>query len=135
MTAAYTTFANKGVHVPSTSILRIDDTQGRPIYTFDPRHPHGIRAMREDVAFLISSMLSYKTARYHEFSPGNPLEVDRPAAAKTGTTDSFRDNWTIGYTPHLAVGVWAGNSVTSIMRNRICITVAVPIWPALIHEA
>ncbi len=135
MTAAYTTFANKGVHVPSTSILRIDDTQGRPIYTFDPRHPHGIRAMREDVAFLISSMLSDKTARYHEFSPGNPLEVDRPAAAKTGTTDSFRDNWTIGYTSHLTVGVWAGNSDNSIMRNVIGITGAGPIWHDIMEYA
>jgi len=135
MTAAYATFANKGVRVPSTSILRIDDTQGRPIYTFDPRHPHGIRAMREDVAFLISSMLSDKTARYHEFFPGNPLEVDRPAVAKTGTTDSFRDNWTIGYTPHLTVGVWAGNSDNSIMRNVIGITGAGPIWHDIMEYA
>jgi membrane peptidoglycan carboxypeptidase len=135
MTAAYATFANKGVRVPSTSILKIDNAQGRAIYTFDPRHPHGVRVMREDVAFLISSMLSDKTARYHEFSPGNPLEVDRPAAAKTGTTDSFRDNWTIGYTPHLAVGVWAGNSDNTIMRNVIGITGAGPIWHDIMEYA
>jgi membrane peptidoglycan carboxypeptidase len=135
MTAAYATFANKGIRVPSTSILKIDDAQGQPIYSFDPSHIHGTQAMREDVAFLISNMLSDKTARYHEFYPGNPLEVDRPAAAKTGTTDSFRDNWTIGYTPHLAVGVWAGNSDNSIMRNVIGITGAGPIWHDIMEYA
>jgi membrane peptidoglycan carboxypeptidase len=133
MTAAYATFANKGVRVPSISILKIENAQGQPIYTFDSSHIHGTRAMREDIAFLISSMLSDKTARYHEFSPGNPLEVDRPAAAKTGTTDSFRDNWTIGYTPHLAVGVWSGNSDNSIMRSVIGITGAGPIWHDIIE--
>ncbi len=135
MTAAYATFANKGVRVPSTSILKIENAQGQPIYTFDPSHIHGTRVMREDVAFLISSMLSDKAARYHEFYPGNPLEVDRPAAAKTGTTDSFRDNWTIGYTPHLAVGVWTGNSDNSIMRNVIGITGAGPIWHDIMEYA
>jgi membrane carboxypeptidase/penicillin-binding protein PbpC len=80
-------------------------------------------------------MLSDKTARYREFYPGNPLEVDRPAAAKTGTTDSFRDNWTIGYTPHLTVGVWAGNSNNSIMRNVIGITGAGPIWHDIMEYA
>ncbi len=135
MTAAYAIFANKGVRVPSVAILKIADSQGRPIYTFDPSHIHGTRVMREDVAFLISSMLSDKTARYREFYPGNPLEVDRPAAAKTGTTDSFRDNWTIGYTPHLTVGIWAGNSDNSIMRNVIGITGAGPIWHDIMEYA
>jgi membrane peptidoglycan carboxypeptidase len=135
MTAAYATFANKGVRVPSISILKIENAQGKPIYTFDRSHIHGTRVMREDVAFLISSMLSDKAARYHEFFPGNPLELDRPAAAKTGTTDSFRDNWTIGYTPHLAVGVWAGNSDNSIMRNVIGITGAGPIWHDIMEYA
>jgi membrane peptidoglycan carboxypeptidase len=135
MTAAYATFANHGVRVPSISILKIENAQGQPIYTFDPSHIHGTRVMRADVAFLISSMLSDKTARYHEFFPGNPLEVDRPAAAKTGTTDSFRDNWTIGYTPHLAVGVWVGNSDNSMMRNVIGITGAGPIWYDIIEYA
>src|SRR5205807_6971516 len=52
----------------------------------------------------------------------------RRAAAKTGTTQSFRDNWTMGYTPHIAVGVWAGNSDNTIMNNVIGITGAGPIW-------
>ncbi len=128
LTGAYATFANQGVREPITSVLEITDNQGHPLYKFDAAHPQGVRVMRADVAFLMSSVLSDKTSRYHEFAPGNPLEQNFPAAAKTGTTDSFRDNWTMGYTPHLTVGVWAGNSDNSIMNNVIGITGAGPIW-------
>ena len=128
LTAAYATFANQGVRAPTTSVLEITDNEGHPLYNYDAAHPQGVRAMRPDVAFLMSSILSDKTSRYHEFGPGNPLELDRPAAAKTGTTDSFRDNWTMGYTPYITVGVWAGNSDNSVMNNVIGITGAAPIW-------
>ena len=129
MTGAYATFANQGVREPQTSVLQITDNQGNLIYKFDENHPKGVRALGADVSFLVSSMLSDKAARYHEFSPGNYLELDRPAAAKTGTTDSFRDNWTVGYTPYLATGVWAGNSNNVTMtQNTIGITGAAPIW-------
>ncbi len=135
-TSAYATFANQGVRVPPVSVLEITDGQGHPLYKYDPAHPHGVRAMRADVAFLMSSILSDKTSRYHEFGPGNPLELaDRPVAAKTGTTDSFRDNWTMGYTPYLAVGVWAGNSDNTKMYNVIGITGAGPIWHDVMEYA
>ena len=128
LTGAYATFANRGVRVAPTSILEITNSQGNPLYIYNAAHPQGLRALREDVAFLMSSVLSDKASRYHEFGSGNPLELDRPAAAKTGTTDSFKDNWTVGYTPYLTVGVWAGNSDNSIMNNVIGITGAGPIW-------
>src|SRR5258707_11699860 len=135
LTSAYATFANRGVRVPPTSILEITDSQGRPLYTYNAAHPQGVQAIREDVAFLMSSILADKASRYHEFGPGNPLELDRPAAAKTGTTDSFRDNWTLGYTPYLTVGVWAGNSDNSKMTNVIGITGAGPIWHDVMEYA
>lgn len=129
LTDAYSTFANQGVRVASTSILEITNSQGQPIYTYNAAHPKGVRAMSPETAFLMSSVLSDKPARYHEFGPGNPLELDRPAAAKTGTSNSFIDNWTMGYTPHVAVGVWAGNSDNSAMDNGVIgITGAGPIW-------
>src|SRR5579859_5818016 len=128
LTSAYATFANQGVRVPPTSILEITDNQGYSLYTYNAAHPQGVRAIRADVAFLMSSILSDEKSRYHECGPGNPLELDRPAAAKTGTTDSFRDNWTLGYTPYITVGVWAGNSDNSKMENVIGITGAGPIW-------
>ncbi len=128
LTGAYAAFANRGVRVPPTAILEITNSQGSPPYVYNAAHPQGVRAVREDVAFLMSSILSDKASRYHEFGPGNPLELDRPAAAKTGTTNSFKDNWTVGYTPYLAVGVWAGNNDSSPMYNVIGITGAGPIW-------
>src|SRR5437868_6418074 len=128
LTSAYATFANQGVRVPPTSILEITDNQGYPLYSYNSAHPQGVRALRADIAFLVNSILSDTKSRYHEFSPGNPLELDRPAAAKTGTTQSFRDNWTIGYTPYVTVGVWAGNSDNTTMNNIIGITGAGPIW-------
>jgi membrane peptidoglycan carboxypeptidase len=135
MTGAYATFANRGVRVPPTAIAEIRGNMGNILYAYDEDHVHGVRALGEDVSFLISSVLSDKQARYHEFYPGNPLELDRPAAAKTGTTDSFRDNWTMGYTPYLAAGVWAGNSDNSIMNNVIGITGAGPIWHDIMEYA
>jgi len=128
LTGAYATFANRGVRVPPTSILEITNNVGHPLYIYNAAHPQGVQAIREDVAFLMSSILADKASRYHEFGPGNPLELDRPAAAKTGTTNSFKDNWTVGYTPYLTVGVWAGNSDNSAMNSVIGITGAGPIW-------
>lgn len=136
MTSAYATFANKGVHVPPTSILEISNNEGQAIYKYDEMHPQGKRALGADVSFLMSSILSDKAARYEEFSPGNPLELDRPAAAKTGTTNDFKDNWTMGYTPYLAVGVWAGNSDDTPMSNNVIgITGAAPIWHDIMEYA
>ncbi len=135
LTGAYAAFADQGTRVPQTSVLEITNGQGQVIYHYNEAHPQGVQAVRSDVAFLMSSMLSDKVSRYHEFGPGNPLELDRPAAAKTGTTDSFRDNWTMGYTPYLAVGVWAGNSDNSPMTNVIGITGAGPIWHDVMEYA
>ncbi len=135
LTGAYAAFADQGVRVPQTSILEITNSAGQIFYQYNAAHPTGAPAMRPDVAFLMSSILSDKKSRYHEFFPGNPLELDRPAAAKTGTTDSFRDNWTMGYTPFLTVGVWAGNSDNSVMRNVIGITGAGPIWHDVMEYA
>jgi membrane peptidoglycan carboxypeptidase len=135
LTGAYATFANQGIRVPPIAILSIKDNEGHTIYRYDEANPPGVQVIRQDVAFLINSMLSDKSARYHEFGPGNPLELDRPAAAKTGTTDSFRDNWTLGYTPYLTTGVWAGNDDNSAMYNVIGITGAGPIWHDIMEYA
>ena len=135
LTGAYSTFANQGVRVPPVSVLEITNSQGQPLYSYNANQPHGTRVMGSDVAFLMSSILSDKKARYHEFYPGNPLEEPFPVAAKTGTTDSFRDNWTMGYTPYLTVGVWAGNSDNSAMYNVIGITGAGYIWHDVMQYA
>ena len=62
------------------------------------------------------------------FGANSVLNLPFPAAAKTGTTNDFRDNWTLGYTPDLAVGVWVGNADYTPMQNTTGLTGAAPIW-------
>jgi membrane peptidoglycan carboxypeptidase len=135
MTDAYGTFANNGLRVPPVSILKIIDKQNKVIYQYDESHPQAIQVMQPGVAFLINSILADKRARYHEFAPSNPMEMDQPAAVKTGTTDRYRDNWTIGYTPDLVTGVWVGNSNNDPMYTVLGVTGAAPVWNELMTYA
>jgi len=80
------------------------------------------------VAYLISDILSDDFARASTFGEGSSLRLSRPAAAKTGTTTDWRDNWTVGYTPDLVVGVWAGNADNEPMRHVSGVMGAAPIW-------
>jgi hypothetical protein len=80
------------------------------------------------VAFLVSDILSDNEARTPMFGANSNLRLSQPAAAKTGTTTDFRDNWTIGYTRYLVAGVWAGNSDGRPMRNTSGVTGAAPVW-------
>ena len=89
---------------------------------FDPR-----------VAWLISDILSDDNARLTGFGRNSTLKIERPAAVKTGTTTNFHDNWTVGYTPSLVVGVWVGNSDYQAMRDVNGLTGAAPIWQETIR--
>ncbi len=80
------------------------------------------------VAWLISDILSDDQARQTGFGLNSVLKIDRTAAVKTGTTTNFHDNWTVGYTPDLLVGVWVGNSNYQAMHNVTGLTGAAPIW-------
>ena len=62
------------------------------------------------------------------------LKIDRPAAVKTGTTTNFHDNWTIGYTPDIVIGVWVGNASHEPMRGVTGLSGAGPIWHQFIRE-
>jgi len=86
------------------------------------------RVLSREVAFLISDILSDRYARMHAFGLSSVLDVDRPAAVKTGTTTDWRDNWTIGYTPDRVVGVWVGNADGTPMQDITGISGAGPIW-------
>jgi membrane carboxypeptidase/penicillin-binding protein PbpC len=87
------------------------------------------------VAWLISDILNDNDARTPGFGANSALKIDRPAAVKTGTTTNFHDNWTIGYTPDLVVGVWVGNANHEPMRAITGLTGAGPIWHQFIREA
>jgi len=97
--------------------------------------PSNHPAIPPQVAYLITNILSDDEARLPAFGENSVLRLSRPAAAKTGTTSDWRDNWTIGYTPDLAVGVWVGNADNSPMRFISGITGAGPIWHDFMEEA
>ncbi len=86
------------------------------------------RVIDERVAFLLTDILSDDLARRPAFGEGSSLDIGRPAAAKTGTTSDWRDNWTMGYTPNLVAGVWVGNADNTPMKDVSGITGAGPIW-------
>lgn len=133
LTSAYTVFADGGVRHPPVAWLEVTDHRGRVLDEF--HLDKGEQVLSPQVAFLITSVLSDDKARELEFGTNSGLQLSRPAAAKTGTTDSFRDNWTVGYTPNLAVGVWVGNSNNDKMIDIIGITGAGPIWHDLMEDA
>jgi membrane carboxypeptidase/penicillin-binding protein len=126
LTAAYGAFANGGYRVSPYAIQEITDPAGNVLYT--PKPALQVRVLDERVAWLISDILSDNEARFLGFGRNSILRLDRPAAVKTGTTTNFHDNWTVGYTPDLVVGVWAGNADYQPMRDVTGVTGAAPIW-------
>ncbi len=140
MTSAYGVFANGGLRIPPHAVELARDASGRVVYQSGAS---GQRVMSKQVSFLITNVLSDNSARTFEFGKcsmlylfstsqqqcyaGNP-GVIRPAAVKTGTSQDFRDNWTIGYTTDYVVGVWAGNNDNSPMVNVTGVDGAGPIW-------
>jgi 1A family penicillin-binding protein len=133
LTAAYAVLANGGVRLLPTAIARVESADGRLLR--DYRQAQGQQVIRAEHAWLVTSMLSDNAARAKTFGQNSPLRLSRPAAAKTGTTNDFRDNLTVGYTPDLVVGVWVGNSDNSPMQGVSGITGAAPIWKQIMEEA
>ena len=131
LTAAYAGFANGGYRVTPVTILEVSDLQGSVLYTAPS--VSNKRVLDERVAWLISDILSDNDARRIGFGPNSTLRIDRPAAVKTGTTSNFHDNWTVGYTPDLAIGVWVGNTNYEPMRDVNGLTGAAPIWHQFIR--
>lgn len=132
LTGAYATFANGGRQVPPVAITRIEDFQGNLIYEY--QQPPGEQVIRPEHAFLISSILSDTNARIPGFGTNPVINLPFKAAAKTGTTNDFRDNWTLGYTPDLAVGVWVGNADYTPMQDTTGLSGAAPIWAEVMQE-
>lgn len=126
MTGAFAVMANEGVRIPPVAITKILDHNGELVYEYNP--PPGEQALRPEHAFLISSILSDNPARTWMFGPNSYLNLPFPVAAKTGTSNDYRDNWTMGYTPNLAVGVWVGNADYTPMNQTTGLSGAAPIW-------
>ncbi len=102
MATAYSTFANDGVRVEPTAIVRITDADGRVLYRADPKR---VRAIPSGVARGVTHALQQVVKR----GTGTRAALDRPVAGKTGTSQQWRDAWFAGYVPQLTTVVWVGN--------------------------
>lgn len=129
MTNAYAVFANNGKRGEPVLILEIKDKKGDTIYQYEP---HQEEVVDPKYTFLISSILSDNKIRAEVF--GTALNISRPAAVKTGTTEDFKDAWTMGYTPGLVVGVWVGNNLNQPMDGIAGSLGAAPIWKDLMEK-
>jgi penicillin-binding protein 1C len=130
---AYAGLARGGLYKTSRMILRTTLKDGRaesPLPAPAPR-----RIFQEETAYIITHILSDRDARIPSFGYHSPLNLPFPAAAKTGTSKDFRDNWTVGYTPTVTVAVWAGDFTGRPMRNVSGITGAGPIFRDIIQLA
>ena len=133
-TNAYATFANEGVHRDTVAILKIEDSSGETL--FEAKEDGGKKVLDTNIARMITNVLSDNGARAYAFGSNSDLQLGgRPVAAKTGTTNDYRDGWTLGYTPQIAIGVWGGNNDnTAMSRGAGGSTVAAPIWNAVMRS-
>lgn len=126
LVSAYGVFANDGVRNKPLAILRIEKNNGEVLWEHTPRPQ---QVLDKNIARMISSILSDNTARAPAFGSESALNIsEREVAAKTGTTNNYRDAWIIGYTPSLAAGVWAGNNDNTPMEKRVAGFIVAPIW-------
>ncbi len=118
LTSAYSVFADGGVRHDPSSVIEIDNFDGKSLYKEAVNK--GKRVLSPEIAFLISHILSDNNARTMEFGPNSYLNVPgKTVAVKTGTTDDKRDNWAVGYTKSITVGVWVGNNDNTPMNPII----------------
>lgn len=133
-TAAYATLANGGVKNQATPILKIESRTGEILEEFKD---HGQRVVDEQAVYEISNILSDDSARSYVFGAGGPLTLPgRPVACKSGTTNLWKDGWTMCYTPSIAVGAWVGNNNNENMKSSADGgRVAAPITNQFLKEA
>lgn len=132
--AAFSVLANMGEKANVSPIVEITDKRGRLLY----RHkPDLIQVLNPQAAYEVVDIMSDNHARSFIFGSRSPLTMpDRAVAAKTGTSQDFKDGWTIGFTPQLATGVWVGNNNGQLMRfGADGVVVAAPIWHQFMEEA
>lgn len=126
LTGAYAAFANDGVKNTPTGLLEVADAKGNSLVTFSTQSS---QVLPQNIARDVSGMLSDAPARLPEYPLDSPLSFSGyDVAVKTGTTDDTRDAWIVGYTPSIAIGVWAGNNDNSPMVKSVAGFIAAPMW-------
>lgn len=132
MAEAFGVFANGGYKVPLHAVLKVTDSRGKVLEEYKPpTNPiFGEKVMDPGIAFIISHILQDNGARSAAFGTNSVLRIGNyPVSVKTGTTNDYRDNWTVGYTPSFVTVVWVGNNDNTPMSGIVSgVTGAAPIW-------
>jgi len=133
ITGAYGVFANDGVRNQTKAVLRIEDKNGTLVEEFEDK---GEEVIPSEVARKITNILSDNTARTPMFGANSALYFPgKDVAVKTGTTNDYHDVWTVGYTPNIVVGMWAGNNDNTPMHKNTAGFIITPVWHAFMEEA
>ncbi|HWE62768.1 MAG TPA: transglycosylase domain-containing protein [Chloroflexota bacterium] len=139
-TNAYAVFANRGIYRPYMPILaiyrRVPGSSPQLVWQYHT--PKGVQVLAPQFAYEITSILSdvpAKVPAFGDFAYSYLSLPDRSVAAKTGTTNDFKDNLTLGYTPNFVAGVWVGNPNNTAMLGSTGITGAAPIWHQFMVDA
>lgn len=126
LTSAFSVFANEGLKNNYKYILKIDGADGKNLYS-DENRPQ--EAIDRNIARTISDILSDNNARAPAFGEFSAIYFPgKKVAAKTGTTNDFRDAWVIGYTPDIALGAWSGNNDNAPMKKKVAGFIVAPWW-------
>ncbi len=137
MAVAFGVFANSGIRINLDPILRVKTYEGEILeeHNYQLNPPTGPRVLNPDVTFIISNILADNQARIPAFGPYSPLYIPgKTVSVKTGTTDDWRDNWTIGYTPEYLTAVWTGNNSNEVKPLFVSgVTGAAPIWHSIME--
>jgi membrane peptidoglycan carboxypeptidase len=149
LTAGYSVFANQGIYVQPTSILCITDNSDNIIYQYENGCPASSRPTQTTyfrsaigrlvldprIAFTITDILADNGARTPAMGGNSVLNTPGiQSSVKTGTTNDYKDNWTVGYTSNVAIGVWTGNNDNTPMQNVSGLAGAAPIWNSIINN-
>jgi len=132
---AFAVFARGGVRKEPVAILEIKDHNGKII--FKARPSAETKVLSREIAFIISHILSDNNARSDAFGLNSYLNIPgKTVAVKTGTTNDKKDNWAVGFTKGITVGVWVGNNDNTVMDPRVTSgsTGASPIWYTLMGQ-
>jgi membrane peptidoglycan carboxypeptidase len=132
MVGAYATIAREGVYLPVEPLLSVETARGE-VLAAAPANPAGEQVVDPRIAYQLLHIMGDAGARQVTFGPSSPLNLSRPHMVKTGTTDDYRDTWTIGCLPQVCVGVWMGNTNNQPMVRVSSSLTAGKLWVDMIE--
>ncbi len=132
LTGAYATLAREGNRLPVESFLDVTTTRGDTLYS-TAGGTGGQQVVDPRLVYQLLSVMGDPGARVVTYGPNTPLNLPRPHMMKTGTTDDYRDTWTIGCVPQVCVGVWMGNTTDDPMQKVSSSLTAGKVWVDMIQ--